>query len=103
VVPRFQGENLEANLTLVDALAGVAEAIGATVAQVATAWVASRGEHIVPLLGARNRDQLAESLGAADLSLSAEDLVAIEAAIPAGAAAGDRYPEQQMAGLDSER
>jgi aryl-alcohol dehydrogenase-like predicted oxidoreductase len=102
-VPRFQGENLEANLALVDALAGVADGIGATVAQVATAWVAAQGEDVVPIIGARNREQLAESLPAAELVLSEADLASIQAAIPAGSAAGDRYPAQQMAGLDSER
>jgi aryl-alcohol dehydrogenase-like predicted oxidoreductase len=102
-IPRYQGENLEANLALVDALAEVAEGIGATVAQVATAWVISRGDDVVTLLGARNRRQLSDSLGAAQLELSAEDLAAIEVAVPAGAAAGDRYPAQQMAALDSER
>ena len=102
-IPRYQGENLEANLALVDALAEVAEGIGATVAQVATAWVISRGDDVVTLLGARNRRQLSDSLGAAQLELSAEDLAAIEVAVPAGTAAGDRYPAQQMAALDSER
>ena len=102
-IPRYQGENLEANLALVDALAEVAEGIGATVAQVAIAWVVSRGDDVVTLLGARNRRQLSDSLGAAQLDLSAEDLAAIEAAVPAGAAAGDRYPPQQMAALDSEK
>jgi aryl-alcohol dehydrogenase-like predicted oxidoreductase len=102
-VPRFQGQNLEANLALVDALTKVAEGIGATVAQVAIAWVASRGDDIVPLIGARHREQLAESLGAAALVLSGKDLEAIEQAIPAGAAAGDRYPAQHIAALDSER
>jgi aryl-alcohol dehydrogenase-like predicted oxidoreductase len=102
-VPRFQGENLQANLALVNALGNVAESMGATVAQVAIAWVASRGSDIVPLVGARRRDRLAESLAAADLVLTEEHLAAIEAAVPAGSAAGDRYPSQHMANLDSER
>ena len=101
-LPRFQGENLAANLALVDALRTVADSIGATVAQVAIAWVASRGTDVVPLVGARRRDRLQESLAAADLVLGEEVLGAIEAAVPAGAAAGERYPEQQMAALDSE-
>jgi aryl-alcohol dehydrogenase-like predicted oxidoreductase len=101
--PRFQGENLAANLALVDALAKVAESTGVTVAQLAVAWVASRGTDIVPLVGARRRDRLRESLAAADLVLKENDLAAIEAAVPAGAAAGDRYPAAQMAALDSER
>jgi aryl-alcohol dehydrogenase-like predicted oxidoreductase len=102
-MPRFRAENLDRNLELVEALRGVAEAKGASVAQVAIAWVFSRGEDIVPLVGARTRERLAESLGAIELELSAEDLAAIEAAVPAGSAAGGRYDERQMAILDSER
>ncbi len=101
--PRFQRENVEHNLALVEALREVAEARGATVAQVAIAWVAAQGEDIVPLVGARRRERLDEALGAATLELTADDLAAIEAAVPAGAAAGSRYPEAQVAHLDSER
>ena len=101
--PRFQGENLERNLALVEALRTVAEAKGATVAQLAIAWVLSRGEDIVPLIGARRRDRLQETLGALELSLDADDLAEIERAAPAHEAAGTRYPEPQMAMLDSER
>ena len=101
--PRFTGENLERNLALVEALRSAAQAKSATVAQLAIAWVLSRGEDIVPLVGARRRDQLAEALGATKLQLTAEDLEAIERAVPAGAAAGDRYHAPQMATLDSER
>ncbi|MFB7667027.1 aldo/keto reductase [Kitasatospora sp. NPDC056138] len=100
--PRFQGENLTHNLRLVEALRAIAEAKGASVAQVAIAWVASRGSDIVPLVGARRRDRLAEALGALDVALTPADLAAIEAAVPAGAAAGDRYAAAQMALLDSE-
>ena len=102
-MPRFQGENLRHNLALVEELRAVADGKGATVAQIAIAWVRSRGEDIVPLLGARRRDQLVEALGALDLELSAQDLDRIERAVPAGAAAGDRYGAAQMADLDSER
>ena len=101
--PRFQGENLEHNLELVEALRGVADATGATVAQVAIAWVLSRGGDIVPLVGARRRDRLTEALGALELNLTEEDVARIEQAVPAGAAAGTRYAEAQMAHLDSER
>ncbi|MFB7454497.1 aldo/keto reductase [Streptomyces sp. NPDC056194] len=105
--PRFQGENLDRNLDLVDRLRAVAEAKGVTVAQTAIAWVLAQGPRhgadIVPLVGARRRDRLAEALGALDVTLDAADLAAIEQAVPAGAAAGDRYPESQMAHLDSER
>jgi len=101
--PRFSGENLEHNLALVDTLRGVAEAKGATVAQLAVAWALSRGEDVVPLVGARTRERLAEALGAVEVELTAEDLERIEDAVPAGAAAGERYHVQQMAVLDSER
>jgi aryl-alcohol dehydrogenase-like predicted oxidoreductase len=100
--PRFSGENLNRNLELVEALRVVAESRDASVAQVAIAWVLSRGEDVVPLVGARTRERLAESLGALDLALSADDLASIEAAVPAGAVAGERYDAQQMAILDSE-
>jgi aryl-alcohol dehydrogenase-like predicted oxidoreductase len=102
-LPRFRGDNLDRNLALVEALRALAEAKGATVAQVAIAWVLSRGQEIVPLVGARRRERLAEALGALDLELTAEDLAAIERAVPPGAAAGDRYDPTQMAHLDSER
>ena len=93
--PRFQGENLDRNLALVEKLRAIAEGRGVSVAQVAIAWVLSRGDDIVPLIGARRRDRLTEALGALDVPLSADDLAAIEAAVPAGAAAGDRYNAQQ--------
>src|SRR5215217_1017999 len=101
--PRFQGDNLERNLSLVEALRGVADTAGASVAQVAIAWVLSRGEDIVPLIGARRRERLQEALGALDLELSADDLERVEEAVPPGAAAGERYGAPQMAMLDSER
>jgi aryl-alcohol dehydrogenase-like predicted oxidoreductase len=102
-LPRFAGENLERNLALVEALRQIADAKGVTVAQIAIAWVASRGTDIVPLVGARRRDRLTEALGALDVNLTAKDFAAIDAAIPAGAAAGTRYDAQQMSILDSER
>ena len=101
--PRFTGENLERNLELVETLRAVAEAKGTTVAQVAIAWVLARGDDVVPLIGARTRERLAESLGALDLDLDAGDLARIEETIPVGAAAGTRYDDRQMAILDSER
>ncbi|MDF2618174.1 MAG: aldo/keto reductase [Xanthobacteraceae bacterium] len=104
--PRFQGENVEANLVLVEALRQVASARGISVAQTAIAWVAAQGqEHgidLVPLVGARRRDRLTEALGAAQVKLTADDLAAIERAVPKGAAAGERYPSFAMADLDSE-
>jgi aryl-alcohol dehydrogenase-like predicted oxidoreductase len=101
--PRFQGENLDKNLALVEALRTVAQARGATVAQIAIAWVLAQGTDVFPVIGARRTDRLAEALGAMDLVLSAADLAAIEAAAPKGAAAGDRYAAAQMTMLDSER
>jgi len=100
--PRFQGDNVDKNLALVEALRKVAEAKGVSVAQIAIAWVAAQGDDIVPLVGARTRARLSESLGALDVTLSTQDLAAIEQAAPKGAAAGTRYAEAQMAHLDSE-
>ena len=101
--PRFQGENLTHNLSLVEELRAVAEARGASVAQIAIAWVAAQGEDIVPLIGARRRDRLGEALGSLDVQLTAADLEQIEKAVPKDAAAGDRYATAQMRHLDSER
>ncbi|MEL6385419.1 MAG: aldo/keto reductase [Cyanobacteria bacterium J06626_18] len=103
ILPRFQGENLEQNLALVEALRAVAESKGVTVAQVAIAWVLAQGNDIVPLVGARKRDRLQESLGALDVTLTADDLTRIEQAVPKGAVAGTRYHDEQMAALDSEQ
>jgi aryl-alcohol dehydrogenase-like predicted oxidoreductase len=102
-LPRFSGENLERNLALVEALRAVAQAKGAAVAQIAIAWVLARGQDIVPLVGARRRDRLAEALGALDFDLTTDDLAQIERAVPQDAVAGDRYDARSMAVLDSER
>jgi aryl-alcohol dehydrogenase-like predicted oxidoreductase len=101
--PRFQGDNADANLALVDALRVIANVKGVSVAQIAIAWVAAQGADIVPLVGARRRAQLDEALGALDVNLTPADLRAIEQAVPKGAAAGERYVAAQMAMLDSER
>ncbi len=101
--PRFSAENLDQNLALVEALRKVASEESATVAQIAIAWVLSRGEDIVPLIGARRRDRLAEALGAVEFKLSENGLAAIEQAVPPGAAAGERYNTYLMAHLDSEQ
>jgi aryl-alcohol dehydrogenase-like predicted oxidoreductase len=100
-IPRFQGANLEKNLTLVDEIKRVADARGATIAQIAIAWVLSRGDDIVPLIGARRRDRLTESLGALSLTLDREEFSTLETI--ASSVAGERYAESQMAHLDSER
>jgi aryl-alcohol dehydrogenase-like predicted oxidoreductase len=99
-IPRFHAANLENNLALVAKIKSIAEAKGATVAQVAIAWVLSRGADIVPVIGARQREQLAESLGATAVTLGADDLAALENV--AASVAGARYAEAQMAHLDSE-
>ncbi|HEX3910431.1 MAG TPA: aldo/keto reductase [Solirubrobacteraceae bacterium] len=101
--PRFSAENRAHNLALVDALRELAEAKGVTVAQLAIAWALARGEDVVPLIGARTRERLRESLGALEVDLQDADIAALEAAVPADAARGARNPEQQMAVLDSER
>ena len=101
--PRFQGENLTHNLSLVEELRTIAEAKGVSVAQIAIAWVLAQGEDIVPLVGARRRDRLAEALGSLDVELTAADLAQIEKAVPKDAAAGHRYPTAQMGTLDSEK
>ena len=96
VSPRFQGENLDHNLRLVETLREVASEAGATPAQAAIAWALSRGEDIVPLIGARRRERLEEALQALELQI---DTDRIEAAVPADAAAGSRYPAAQMSHL----
>jgi pyridoxine 4-dehydrogenase len=100
--PRFQGDNLDHNLALVDKLRAIAADIGATPAQTAIAWVAAQGRDIVPLIGARRRDRLDEALGALELKLTEAHLAALAAAFPPGVAAGGRYAESQLTHLDSE-
>ena len=100
--PRFQGDNLQRNLGLVAALRQIAANRDVSTAQLALAWVLSRGADIVPLIGTKRRDRLADSLAALDLQLSEAELAEIEAAVPAGQVAGDRYDAAQMTALDSE-
>ena len=101
--PRFQGSNLDSNLALVERLRAIAGDVGASVAQVAIAWVAAQGRDIVPLVGARRRDRLAEALGALDVALTPAHLADLAAAFPPDVAAGGRYSDEQMAHLDSEK
>jgi aryl-alcohol dehydrogenase-like predicted oxidoreductase len=101
--PRFQQGNLEQNLTLLDALEAIGKDHGLTAAQLAIAWVAAQGEDIIPLIGTKRRSRLAEALPALDVTLSAGELAAIEAAVPADQVAGDRYDHAGMHSLDSER
>jgi aryl-alcohol dehydrogenase-like predicted oxidoreductase len=101
-MPRFQQGNVDKNLSLVEALRQIGKEKGATAAQLAIAWVRSRGDDVVPVMGARRRDQLKESLGAFDLKLNAADLARIEAAVSPDEIAGTRYDAPQMSHLDSE-
>ena len=100
--PRFQGENAARNQALVERLRAVATTCRISVSQLAIAWVATQGRDIVPLIGARRRLQLVDALGALAVTLTDAELAAIEQAAPKGAAAGERYPAQAMAHLDSE-
>jgi aryl-alcohol dehydrogenase-like predicted oxidoreductase len=102
-LPRFTGENLERNRRLVGALEAIAEERGVTPSQLAIAWVLAKQPSVVPVIGARTRKQLEESLRALEVKLSAEELARIEAAVPADAVAGTRYDAHQMKMLDSER
>jgi aryl-alcohol dehydrogenase-like predicted oxidoreductase len=102
-LPRFRGENRERNQRVVDVLQSLAAEKGATASQLAIAWVLSKGRNIVPLIGARKRPQLAESLGALRIDLSPADVARIEEAVSPSAIAGTRYGEEQMRILDSER
>ena len=101
--PRFQGGNLDTNLALVELLRAIAKDIGASVAQVAIAWVLAQGKDIVPLVGARRRDRLTEALGALDVTLTPAHLADLAKAFPPGVAAGGRYPDAQLAHMDSEK
>jgi len=102
-MPRFSTQNLARNRVLVEALAKIAKARGVSVAQLAFAWLASRGGDIVPLIGARTRTQLADALKGLELALSTEEAMAIEQAMPKDAVAGERYAPSMMKHLDSEQ
>jgi len=98
--PRFQGENFQKNIDLVNAVAEIAKDKGVTAAQLALAWVLARGEHLVPIPGTRRIRTLEENAAAVDLTLGAEDLSRIEAVFPKGAASGHRYAEAARAALN---
>ena len=100
--PRFFAENFAKNIALVEAIKKIAKEKGATTQQLAFAWVKSRGDDIVPLIGARRRDQLKEALGALDVKLTTDDLARIEQAVPPSAVAGTRYMPAVLAHMDSE-
>jgi aryl-alcohol dehydrogenase-like predicted oxidoreductase len=98
--PRFQGDNLAANVRLADAVKALAARKGCTPAQLALAWLLSRGEDVVPIPGTKRVRYLEDNAGAANVQLSADDLREIDDALPAGATAGDRYAPAGMAGLN---
>lgn len=100
-LPRFRGENLERNLSLVEKIREIADRRRASVAQIAIAWVLSRGADIVPLIGARRPDQLADALAAIRISLEPDDFAVLDGL--SAAVCGTRYPAAQMAHLDSEK
>lgn len=95
-MPRFSGENLQRNLAIVEALKALAVDRGVTAGQLALAWVQHRGADVVPIPGTKRRSYLEQNIAAAHIELSDEDLVAIEAAVPAEAVAGERYPAETM-------
>ena len=99
--PRFSGENYEANLQLVTNLESLATAKGVTVAQMALAWVLSRGADVVPIPGTKRRKWLRENIDASEISLSADEVAALEAAVPRGSVAGDRYQAAGMKNLNA--
>ncbi|MEX0280135.1 MAG: aldo/keto reductase [Arenibacterium sp.] len=103
MAPRFQGDAFTNNLALTDALASLADKRDCTTAQLAIAWVLHRGLDVIPLVGARRPDRLAEAIGALDIQLSAAECTEIEAAVPVSAVQGARYDAHGMQMLDSER
>jgi aryl-alcohol dehydrogenase-like predicted oxidoreductase len=98
--PRFQGENLAANLALVDKVKAIASDKGCTPGQLALAWVLAQGQDLVPIPGTKRLQYLEENLGALEIGLTDADLAAIDAVFPTNAAAGTRYPASMMSTLD---
>ena len=98
-MPRFQGDNLDTNLAMVNAMADIAASKGVSTAALALAWVLARGDDVLPIPGCSRRDTLRDSLMALEVELSADELGAIEAAVDAERIVGTRYPEKQMGRL----
>lgn len=98
--PRFQGENFAKNLELVEQVKTIADEKGITAGQLALAWLLAQGDYIVPIPGTKRRKYLEENIGAATVTLTAEDIHRINAVAPQGIAAGDRYPAQNMSSLN---
>jgi aryl-alcohol dehydrogenase-like predicted oxidoreductase len=99
-VPRFQGGHLQRNLALLAPFEDMAIARGITMATLALAWVLAQGEDVIPLVGMGRPEHVDRNLDALDVDLDEADLAAIDAAVPIGAAAGDRYPPEHLASLD---
>jgi aryl-alcohol dehydrogenase-like predicted oxidoreductase len=95
-IPRFQGENLDKNLKIVEGLNEIASEKNCTTAQLALSWLLAQGEDIIPIFGTKNRTRLEENLKSLDVNLSEEDLQRINKVAPQGAAAGNRYPDAAM-------
>jgi aryl-alcohol dehydrogenase-like predicted oxidoreductase len=91
--PRFQGENFEKNLELVEKVREIADEKGVAPSQLALAWLLNEGEDVVPIPGTKRRKYLEENAAAAEIELTDEDLGRIDEAAPKGVAAGDRYPD----------
>ena len=100
ISPRFQGENFAKNLELVEQVKAIATEKGITAGQLALAWLLAQGDDIVPIPGTKRRKYLEENIGAATVTLTAEDIHRINAVAPQGIAAGDRYPVQNMSALN---
>jgi aryl-alcohol dehydrogenase-like predicted oxidoreductase len=102
-LPRFQDGNLQRNVALVERLTVAAAKRGTTATQLALAWLLAKGRDIVPIPGTKRRRYLEENVAAADISLDANDVAALDAAFPIGAAAGTRYPAESMRLLEAEQ
>jgi aryl-alcohol dehydrogenase-like predicted oxidoreductase len=102
-LPRFKGDNHAVNQKLAAGLKEIAAAKGVTPVQLAIAWVLAKGPSLIPVIGSRTRTQIAESLGALNVKLTADEIAELEAAVPAEAVAGTRYDPMQMKVLDSEK
>jgi aryl-alcohol dehydrogenase-like predicted oxidoreductase len=98
--PRFQGDNLEANLRLVERVRELAADVGCSPVQLALAWLLHQGEDVVPIPGTKRVKYVEENAAAADIALSEEQLAALDAAVPVGAVAGDRYPAESMGSVE---
>jgi aryl-alcohol dehydrogenase-like predicted oxidoreductase len=97
--PRFQGENFQKNLELLERVRQIADEKAVTPSQLALAWVLAQGEHVVPIPGTKHRHYLDENIGALDIQLSEDDLRALDAAAPVGSSAGDRYADMSTVNL----